>query len=209
VRARSGAVAAAVLVMAATLALGPAPVDSSLREPPVAFTLSPRLVAPDQPLTLRVVAAPAARWAHESPLDVYIMWATTERAAFLGPDGVWSPVPVAFRPSMNAASAPMVLEWRPPEPHGEIPLAMVAVPAGVDPLLRSNWTYRPVLRSARVAVEAPHRPLDSFTAAAVLSATALAILLVALVPWGPAAAAQEPRSTALDSPPVTRRSASG
>jgi hypothetical protein len=86
---------------------------------------------------------------------------------------------------------------------------MVAVPAGVDPLLRSNWTYRPVLRSARVAVEAPHRPLDSFTAAAVLSATALAILLVALVPWGPAAAAQEPRSTALDSPPVTRRSASG
>lgn len=208
-RERSGAVPAAVLMMLAIVALGPAPADSSLREPPIAFTISPRLVAPDQPLTLRVVAAPAARWAHESPLDVYIMWATTERAAFLGPDGVWSPVPVAFRPSVNAASAPMVLEWRPPEPHGEIPLAMVAVPAGVDPLLRSNWTYRPVLRSARVAVQAPHRPLDSFTVAAVLSATALAILLVALVPWGPGTAAREPRSTGLDARPVARRPASG
>ena len=45
---------------------------------------------------------------------------------------------------MLAAGAPISLRWA-PGPPGEIPLALVVVPRGGDPLARFAWTFRPVL----------------------------------------------------------------
>ena len=73
--------------------------------------------------------------------DLYIMWALAPEAAFLTPEGVWSPRPVAFRAGMPAAGAPISLRWA-PGPPGEIPLALVVVPRGGDPLARFAWTFR-------------------------------------------------------------------
>lgn len=189
----------ALCVVALAVVAGlPAVASSSLPRPPLEFTVSPDTVALHAPITIRVAPKSAEAWPSHLRLDVYVMWATTERAAFLGPDGVWSPTPVPFRPSMDRASAPIVLEWRPLRQHPHIPLAMLAVPAGVDPLRRSTWRYQPVLRSTRVAVESPVRPYDLATAVSLIAATGLAILAVALLPWSPGGLSERARGASVD-----------
>ena len=63
--------------------------------------------------------------------DVYLMWEGSEEAAFLTPQGAWSARPVAFRPRLPARGAPITFEWV-PTPPGDVPLALVVVPPGVD-----------------------------------------------------------------------------
>lgn len=167
-------------MVALVAVVAPAVVDAALAPPPIEFDLSPPVVGHDESLSIRL--APAPRWADGGPLDVYIMWATTGRAAFLRPDGAWSPVPVAFWPRVEPTSGALVREWRRPEPRGDIPLAMVVVPSGADPLVRSGWRFRPVLRSARVATDAGVAWPPLGTAAALLGAAVMATLLVAILP---------------------------
>ena len=184
--------AARIVVMVALIAFAtPGAAAARLDEPPLDFTVSPRLVTPDETIGIRVAPAPAARWQDTTPLDVYVMWATTERAAFLGPDGAWSPIPVPVRRDMQPTTLPVTVEWRRPGPAGNVPLAMVAVPSGADPLLRSDWRYRPVLQLARVAAAGRRSSVDVAVASSVLLATALAILVVAIMPWSPQRGAQQ------------------
>ena len=171
-----------LLVALVSLALGAPLGHTALPPPPIEFIVSPRLAEPQQPITIRLAAAPAAQWADADPVDVYVMWATGDRAAFLRPDGVWSPIPVPFRSAMTATSPEMVMQWRTPEPRGDIPLAMVTVASGANPLLRSAWKFQPVLRSTGVVTDAPRTELDVITALGLLAAAGLAIALVALVP---------------------------
>ena len=78
-----------------------------------------------------MIFAPPPRWAGGGPLDVYVMWSITDRAAFLSPDGTWSPTPVPLRRAMDSGSPMTIMQWN-PEPPGELPLAMVAVPSGAS-----------------------------------------------------------------------------
>jgi hypothetical protein len=75
--------------------------------------------------------------------DVYVMWAGDERAAFLAPDGIWAPRPVAWRARVTPGDGPHVAEWRMPNPVGALRLALVVVPTGGDPLARRDWRFRP------------------------------------------------------------------
>jgi hypothetical protein len=154
---------------------------AALRPPPLEFVLSPEIVEPGRPITIRIAAHASSEWLGSGPLDVYVMWATTDRAAFLTPNGAWSPTPVALRQGIQSGSAVTAIEWQ-PRPPGELPLAMVAVPSGADPLRRSSWRFQPVLRSARVATPASGGPADRRTAAALLAAAMVATAVVALVP---------------------------
>src|SRR5205085_8773686 len=104
--------------------------------------------------------------------DVYIVWLLTDRAAFLGPDGVWTSQPVPFRARLGAGERARGV-WRHAAPPDDVTLALVAVRPGVDPLDRAGWTSRPAL--ARVRVEAPAH------ARAARPWTTLAVLLVAAV----------------------------
>lgn len=171
------------LLVVALLAALADPTAAALPSPPLDFSVVAETATPDGPITIRVAALPGRPWPRDMALDVYVMWATGERAAFLRPDGVWSPTPVPFRPAMDAASPPAVLVWRPLRQHAEIPLAMLAVSAGVDPLRRGKWTYRPMLRSIRVPVEGGVRPYDVTIVASLAAAAGLAILVVAVLPW--------------------------
>jgi len=156
--------------------------DAALNGPPIDFTLSPRAVERGQTLTIRIAPMAHREWAGSGPLDVYLMWATTDRAAFLRPDGTWSPRPVALRLAMQSGAPPMVMNWE-PHPPGDVPLALLAVPAGADPLLRSSWRFRPVLRSARVTNAPGGLAIDVATAAGLLGVTLAAIAVVAVVPF--------------------------
>src|SRR4030095_7742551 len=110
--------------------------------------------------------------------DVYLMWEGSEEAAFLTPQGAWSARPVAFRPRLPARGGPITFDWV-PTPPGDVPLALVVMPPGADPLTRAAWTFRPLMTRVTVDLAAP--PAPAWTALAPLAgATLLACGLVAL-----------------------------
>jgi hypothetical protein len=111
--------------------------------------------------------------------DVYLMWEPSEEAASLPPEGAWSPRPVAFRRRLPARGAPVTVSWV-PTPPGDIPLALVVLRPGDDPMTRASWTFRPVV--AWVGVEPPTTPAaPAWRALAPLAgATLLACGLVGL-----------------------------
>jgi len=105
------------------------------------------------------------------------MWALAPEAAFLTPDGVWSPRPVAFRAGVPAAGAPISLRWA-PGPPGEIPLALVVAPRGGDPLARFAWTFRPLLAWISARTPARALPLDLLRLAPLAAVTLLSCGIV-------------------------------
>jgi hypothetical protein len=108
------------------------------------------------------------------------MSAAGERAAFLSPQGAWAPARTPFRTAVSAGTS-LVTPWR-PDPAGEIPLAMILVAPGGDPLDRQQWAFRPELAS--VTVGAPARPLVGLAwpeSAMVVAVAAVACALVLLL----------------------------
>jgi hypothetical protein len=114
------------------------------------------------------------------PWDVYVVWLFSERAAFLGPDGAWSPRPVPLRARLGAGEAARVT-WSHAGPPADVTLALVVVRPGADPLDRLEWTFRPALAAVRVTPApgtGPPRPWP--TLAGLLLAAVVATALV----WG-------------------------
>lgn len=175
-RPRPAAAVAAALLAAALVAGGAGPARAVLDAPPFALEVWPSQAMAGQPVTIRITPRGgdvAARW------DVYLMWAVSDHAAFLAPDGTWSPRPVAFlRDVPDGGAEPVVWQWANPGPPGEIPLAMLVLSPGTDPLVRLDWRFRPAL--ARLTVTpvrpetAPRRLLD-------LAPLALAALVASAV----------------------------
>jgi hypothetical protein len=164
---RTAAAIAAVSVLAATSA------EAALPAAPFALSATPATVNAGDSVALDVTPRAYAG----GPWDVYIVWLFAERAAFLGPDGAWAPRPVPFRARLAAGESARGV-WTRAGPPGDVTLALVAVPPGVDPLDRAEWTSRPTLAHARVAAPAearPRRPWTTLTAllAAAFAATAL------------------------------------
>jgi hypothetical protein len=161
------------LVLAVVIGLA-ALAEAALPTPPFALDVTPARVAPGQPVRLQITPRGDA-----GEFDVYLMWEQSEEAAFLTPEGAWSPRPVAFRPRLPARGAPVTVSWV-PTPPGDIPLALVVLRPGDDPMTRASWTFRPVV--AWVGVEPPTTPAaPAWRALAPLAgATLLACGLVAL-----------------------------
>jgi hypothetical protein len=164
--------AAAALLLGLTLAAGVA--EAALPAPPFALDVTPARVAPGQAVTVTLTPRGGP-----GVFDLYLMWALVPEAAFLTPEGAWSPRPVAFRAGMAATGAPVSLRWV-PGPPGEIPLALVAVPAGADPLARFGWRFRPVVVEIHARPPAPAVALDLAALAPVALGTLLACALVLL-----------------------------
>lgn len=120
----------------------------------------------------------------EGAFDLYLMWALSPEAAFLTPQGVWSPQPVAYRARLRAEGEPIVSRWMPGR-SPQVPLALVVVPAGGDPLARFAWTYRPELVLITVDAPAADTPLDLSWLAplAALTLVACAVVLLAGRPF--------------------------
>ena len=164
---------AAIAAAALTLVLA-AGAEASLPAPPFTLDVTPAQVAAGQPVALTLTPrGGAGAW------DLYLMWAFSPEAAFLTPDGAWSPRPVAFRARVPAAGPAITLRWVPTPPR-DIPLALVVVPAGGDPLARFAWTFRPLIAWISARPPAARAPLDVATLAALAAVTLLACALVVL-----------------------------
>jgi len=166
------------LALVAALALARA-AEAALPAPPFALDVTPARVPAGQPVRLAITPRGG-----ESTFDLYLMWALSPEAAFLTPEGAWSPRPVAFRAGLRAAGEPIVGRWV-PGPGRDIPLALVVVPAGGDPLARFAWTYRPTLVRISVDVPAARAPLDvrGLAPLAALTLVACAVVLLAGRPF--------------------------
>ena len=160
------------LVLAALVGLA-ALAEAALPAPPFTLDVTPARVGPGQPVRVQITPRGDA-----GEFDVYLMWEQSEEAAFLTPAGAWSPRPVAFRARLPARGAPVTLQWI-PTPPGDIPLALLVLRPGEDPMTRAAWTFRPVV--TWVGVEPPAAPAAPWSALAPLAgATLLACGLVAL-----------------------------
>jgi hypothetical protein len=164
----SPALLLAVLVLATPAA------EAMLPAPPFALDVAPTRVAAGESVLLQITPRGGS-----GEYDLYIMWALAPEAAFLTPDGVWSPRPVAFRAGVPAAGAPISLRWV-PGPPGEIPLALVVLPRGGEPLARFAWTFRPVLAWISARAPASGVPLDLLRLAPLAAAILLSCGIVLL-----------------------------
>jgi hypothetical protein len=167
---------AVLVIVAGALGLAPTTADAALPAPPFALTAAPSSVDAGDAVSIDVVP----RATGGGPWDVYVVWLYAERAAFLGPDGAWTPRPVPFRARL-AAGEPARGAWARAGPAGDATLALVVVRPGADPLDRADWTYRPVLASVHVGAPSAARPPRSWTTlAGLLGVAVLATVLV----WG-------------------------
>jgi hypothetical protein len=146
--------------------------EAALPSPPFALDVTPSRVAPGEGVQLEITrrGGPGA-W------DIYVMWAFSPEAAFLTPEGAWSPRPVAFRARVPAAGPPIVMRWV-VNRAGDIPLALVVVEPGGDPLARFQWTFRPEISWLHAPSPADPAPLPGATLAPL---AALALLGCALI----------------------------
>lgn len=168
---------AVVLVLWLVLTLASS-ADAVLPAPPFALDVTPSRVAPGQPVQITLTPrGVAGAW------DVYLMWAFSPEAAFLTPEGEWSPRPVAFRIRVSAAGGPVSTRWV-VNRAGEIPLALVTVEPGGDPLARFAWGFRPEIAWISAPAPAPAAPLDLATLGPLAVLTVLACALI-LVTGGP------------------------
>jgi hypothetical protein len=137
---------APIALLAVTLSIAPTSTHARLPPPPFDLQISPTRVSEGGSATIQV--APTTRSsATAEKYDLYVMWAYSEEAAFLAPQGTWSPVAVALARDTTVHSAPtLAVTWNGARPVMDIPLAVLVVPAGADPLDRARWSYRPVIR---------------------------------------------------------------
>lgn len=171
---------AARLLVALVLTLAVAMVtpraEAVLPASPVGLEVTPSRVAEGGPVTLRLTAR--GRGA-AGPHDIYIVWARSERAAFLAPDGTWSPRPVPYRAGLTLTGE-VSATWPRPGPPGEVPLALLVVPPGAPPLERAEWRFRPAMATLTV-VPATGPPAPPWSKVGVLALVAtLACVLVLL-----------------------------
>ncbi|MEX2147892.1 MAG: YfhO family protein [Candidatus Rokuibacteriota bacterium] len=163
------------LVASALVAAGAGRADAELAAGPFRLVVSPP-TPPGGPAEIGL----EPRGAHTGAWDAYVMWATGERAAFLSPEGAWVPARTPFRTAV-AAGARVVAPWPRPGPAGEIPLALVLVRPGDDPLDRGQWAFRPELATVTVGAPAPpawRRAWSEWAPVAAVAAITCALVLL-------------------------------
>src|SRR5262249_53939423 len=82
-----------LVLVAGVLVLAPPTAHAALPTPPFTLTAAPSSVDAGDAVSIDVVP----RATEGGPWDVYVVWLYAERAAFLGPDGAWTPRRGPFR----------------------------------------------------------------------------------------------------------------
>jgi hypothetical protein len=164
------------LALTLTLAMIAPRAGAVLPASPVGLEVMPSRVAEGEPVTLRLTTQGRGP---SGPHDIYIVWARSERAAFLGPDGTWSQQPVPYRAGLTLTGE-VRTTWARPWPPGEVPLALLVVPPGAPPLERAEWRFRPAMATLTVVPEArpPAPPWPELGVLALVAALACALVLM-------------------------------
>jgi hypothetical protein len=139
-------IAALAACVATWLAVAPA--EASLPAPPFAVSMDVSPDGADNRVTVRVEPRPAlAKAAAPEAFDLYVVQLQGFQAAvFLTDSGVWSPKPVSVQQGLVASSlAPIAVGWT-DRRFGSMHVMVIGARTATDPLVRSNWLFRPILR---------------------------------------------------------------
>jgi len=161
------------LIPAALLALAAAPASAALPAPPFDFSLSPVSVTEGAPVTIRIAPVRAPGAGPSEVHDLYLALARTEEASFLNEVGAWSPSPVPYARAVGVDAPPIVRQWPQAWPPGEHAFALIVVPVSANPLARSAWRYRPVIRWVDVEPRATGDASPDFATVAMLAVATL------------------------------------
>jgi len=162
-----------------------APVAASLPSPPFAMSLD---VSPDgagNRVTVRVEPRPALTNTPEA-FDLYVVQLQGfQQALFLTTSGAWSPTPVSVQRGLSASrSAPIAAGWT-DDRFGSMHVMVIGARIATDPLVRSNWLFRPILKNVHLRA----RQADDPQRGEVLLVTGLlgglSAIAVAIVLWLP------------------------
>jgi hypothetical protein len=140
-------IAALAACVATWLAI--APVEASLPSPPFAVSMD---VSPDgagNRVTVRVEARPVlAKAVAPEAFDLYVVQLQGFQAVvFLTTSGAWSPTPASVRRGLLASSfTPIAVGWT-DRRFGSMHVMVIGARTATDPLVRSNWLFRPILRN--------------------------------------------------------------
>ena len=137
-------IAALAACVAVWLAI--APVEASLPSPPFAMSLDVSPAGAGNRVTVRVEPQPALAKASEA-FDLYVVQLQGfQQALFLTTSGAWSPTPVSVQRGLFASGlAPIAVGWT-DRRFGSMHVMVIGARTATDPLVRSNWLFRPILR---------------------------------------------------------------
>jgi hypothetical protein len=163
----------AAAVVAGVLLGAGAAAEARLPAAPFELSVSPDYVASGNTPTVTVTPRPHAsgQW------DVYVVWLYSDRAAFLGPDGLWRPRPVPLRTRLATGQSASTT-WKQPGPPGPATLALLTVDPGGDPMQRLDWRFRPSLAAVRIGAPPAPLRLQGLTLAGLALAGVVAVALV-------------------------------
>jgi hypothetical protein len=165
--------------------LAVAPVEASLPSPPFAVSMD---IAPDgtgNRVTVRVEPRPAP--APTQAFDLYVVQLQGfQQALFLTSSGAWSPTPVSVQRGLSASSvAPIAVGWTDGR-FGSMHVMVIGARTATDPLVRSNWIFRPILRNLHLRARQADDPQrgDAWLVTGLLGAlSAIAVAMVLWLPW--------------------------
>ena len=173
-------IAALAACVATSLAI--ATVEAALPSPPFAMSVG---VSPDgagNRVTVRVEPRPAP--ATPEAFDLYVVQLQGfQQALFLTTSGTWSPTPVSVRRGLSASSfTPIAVGWTDGR-FGSMHVMVIGARTATDPLVRSNWIFRPILRNVHLRARLADDPQRSEAIVVMSLLGGLSAVGVALVLW--------------------------
>ena len=176
-------IAALAACVAVWLAI--APVEASLPSPPFAMSLDVSPAGAGNRVTVRVEPRPALAKASEA-FDLYVVQLRGfQQALFLTTSGAWSPTPVSVQGGLSASSfAPMAVGWTDGR-FGSMHVMVIGARTGTDPLVRSNWIFRPILRNVHLRARLADDPQRNEALVVMGLLGGLSAVAVAIALWLP------------------------
>jgi hypothetical protein len=171
--------------VAAWPVIAPVEVEASLPSPPFAVSIDVSPEGADNHVTVRVEAGPAPlKTAAPEAFDLYVVQLQGFQAmVFLTTAGAWSPTPVSVQRGLSASGfAPIAVGW-PERRFGSMHVMVIGARTATDPLVRSNWLFRPILRNVTLRARQADdpRPSEALLVTGLLGG--LSAVAVAIVLW--------------------------
>jgi hypothetical protein len=173
-------IAALAACVAGWLAI--APVEASLPSPPFAMSLDVSPAGAGNRVTVRVEPRPSP--AAPEAFDLYVVQLQGfQQALFLTTSGTWSPTPVSLQRGLSTSSfTPIAVGWTDGR-FGSMHAMVIGARTGTDPLVRSNWTFRPILRNLHLRARLADDPQRSEALVVMGLLGGLSAVGVVLVLW--------------------------
>jgi hypothetical protein len=177
----------AALAAYAATCLAIAPVEAALPAPPFAVSTDASPDGQGTRVTVRVEARPAlTKPAPPEAFDLYVVQLRGfQEVLFFTGSGAWSPTPVSVQGGVLASGFAPIAVGGTVRGFGSMHVMVIGARTATDPLVRSNWLFRPILRNVPVRASRADDPWPTEVLQVLGLLGALSVIAVAIVLWFP------------------------